>query len=362
MTVAMHRGRWYAVGTINTLDRRIKYVRKKLKPDITLKEYWENNERYADLLNAVLFEGRTVIHASQLEEQNAEESHTLELGDKTDSLSAIRDLFRVIRTAMGVEFMLVGIENQDKIHYGMPIRVLNLDAYAYNNQWKRLRAKYKEEKDLTADEFLSHMRKEDKFLPVVTIVIYYGEKPWDGAKDLHGVLNIPDEIKPFVGNYPMHLVEVVDNKLQFKNEDNEDLFQLLNLIYNTSLDKKERMQKAQEYENSHNIDDEVVRALAATNHITIEKKKRKERVRVCTLFEEIARDNKAEGKIEGKIESILELLEDYGKIPKKLRKLISEQTDMEILKMWHKKAAKAGSIKEFEKAIEPHFDGNVPLP
>lgn len=324
---------------------------KKLKPDIALKEYWENNERYADLLNAVLFGGRTVIHASQLKEQNTEESHTLELGDKTDPLSAIRDLFRVIRTAMGVEFLLVGIENQDKIHYGMPIRVLNLDAYAYDRQWKRLKAKYKEEKNMTADEYLSHMRKEDKFLPVVTIVIYYGEKPWDGAQDLHGVLNIPEEIRPFVGNYPMHLVEVVDNKLQFKNADNEDLFQLLNLIYNTSLDKKERMQKAQDYENSHEVDDEVVRALAATNHITIEKKKRKEQLKVCTLFEEIAKDNKAAGKIEGKIESILELLENYGEIPEKLRNRISNQTDLETLKVWLKKAAEARSIKEFEKAI-----------
>ena len=41
----------------------------------------------------------------------------------------------------GVEFSLVGIENQDKIHYGMPVRVMNLDAYAYNKQWKRLKKK-----------------------------------------------------------------------------------------------------------------------------------------------------------------------------------------------------------------------------
>lgn len=107
------------------------------------------------------------------------------------------------------------------------------------------------------------------------------------------------------------------------------------------------MQKAQDYENSHEVDDEVVCALATTNHIIIEKKKRKGQLKVCTLFEEIARDNKAEGKIE----SILELLEDYGEIPEKLRKLISNQTDMETLKVWLKKAAEVGSIKGFEKAI-----------
>lgn len=275
---------------------------KGLKPDTVLKEYWENNERYADFFNAVLFGGREVIKAAQLQERDTEESNVLELGDKDESITAARDLFRVIKTGMGVEFALVGIENQDKIHYGMPVRVMNLDAYAYDKQWKRLKQKYKDAEGMTEDEYLSRMRKEDRFLPVVTVVIYYGEKAWDGARDLHGVLNIPDEMKPFVGNYPMHLVEVVNNELQFKNADNRDLFQLLNLIYNASLNKKERVQKAREYEDSHTIDEDVVRALAATNNIKIEKTKRRGRLKVCTLFEEIAKDSRTEGKEEGKIE------------------------------------------------------------
>ncbi|MDE7476472.1 MAG: transposase [Lachnospiraceae bacterium] len=320
---------------------------EKLKPDVVLKEYWNNNEQYADFFNAVLFAGRQVIKAEQLEERDTEESNVLELGDKTDSITAARDLFRVIKTAMGVEFSLVGIENQDKIHYGMPIRVMNLDAYAYNKQWKRLKEKYKDEKGMTEDEYLSHMRKEDKFLPVVTVVIYYGEKSWDGARDLHGVLNIPKEIRPFVGNYPMHLVEVVDNNLQFENADNRDLFQLFNLVYNSSLDKKERIQRAQEYENSHSIDKDVVRVLAATNNVKIEKIEKGEGLKVCTLFEEIAKDS----RVEERAECILNLLEEYGEIPEKLRKQVVEQTNFEILKVWLKIAAKVNSIEEFEKAI-----------
>lgn len=148
-------------GQYNEIIKAMEYMRKRLKPDTALKEYWEDNERYADFFNAVLFGGREVIHASQLQERDTEESNILELGDKDESITAARDLFRVLK-----------------------------------------------------------------------------KKAWDGARDLHGVLNIPDEIKPFVGNYPMHLVEVVNNKLQFNNADNRDLFQLLNLVYNASLDKK----------------------------------------------------------------------------------------------------------------------------
>lgn len=321
---------------------------KNLKPDTALKEYWGNNERYADFFNAVLFDGREVIKAAQLQERDTEESNVLELGDRKESITAARDLFRVLKTAMGVEFALVGIENQDKVHYAMPIRVMNLDAYAYDRQWKRLKQKYKDEKGMTEDEYLSHMRKEDRFLPVVTVVIYYGENAWDGAKDLHGVLDIPDEIKPFVGNYPMHLVEVVDNKLQFRNADNRDLFQLLNLIYNASLDKKERLKRAQEYEDSHTVDEDVVRALAATNNIKIEKTNRKERMKVCTLFEEIAKDSRdegrnegrIEGRNEGKIEMAREMIKDnepiekiikYSRLPKETVLELQRQEEMQLV-------------------------------
>lgn len=304
---------------------------KRLKPDTVLKEYWNNNERYADVFNAVLFDGRQVIHASQLQERDTEESNVLELGDKDESITAARDLFRVIKTAMGVEFSLVGIENQDKIHYGMPVRVMNLDAYAYNKQWKKLREKYKNEKGMTKDEYLSHMRKEDKFLPVVTVVIYYGEKAWDGARDLHGVLNIPDEIKPFVGNYPMHLVEVVNNKLQFGNADNRDLFRLLNLIYDTSLDKKERIQKAQEYEDSYTVNEDVVRVLAAANNIKIKKTKRKGQLKVCTLFEEIAKDSRTEGRTEAYIEIARDMIKNNEPIEKIIKySKLSKETILEL--------------------------------
>ena len=46
-------------------------MRKKkqnLKPDIVLKNYWSNNEQFADLFNAVLFDGRQVIHPEELED------------------------------------------------------------------------------------------------------------------------------------------------------------------------------------------------------------------------------------------------------------------------------------------------------
>ena len=133
----------------------------------------------------------------------------------------------------------------------------------------------------------------------------------------------------------MHLVEVVNNKLQFKNIDNRDLFQLLNLVYNASLDKRERMKKVVEYEDSHTIDEDVVRALAATNNISIEKTKRKEQLKVCTLFEEIAKDSRKEGKVEGKAEAYIEIARDMIKDNQPIEKIMkySRLSREEILEL-----------------------------
>ena len=59
-------------------------------------------------------------------------------------------------------------------------------------------------------------------------------------------------------------------------------------------------------------------------------------------------DMRLEGKIEGKIESIVELLEELGEVPQRIAELIRAENNLEILSRWHKSAAKAASIAEFE--------------
>ena len=53
------------------------------------------------------------------------------------------------------------------------------------------------------------------------------------------------------------------------------------------------------------------------------------------------------GQKRGKAESVLELLEDCGDIPENLRTRVMEERDLDMLKKWHKLAAKVDSIEEF---------------
>ena len=70
----------------------------------------------------------------------------------------------------------------------------------------------------------------------------------------------------------------------------------------------------------------------------------KERYNMLKAFE----DMRLEGREEGKIESIMELLEEFGQVPPRIVELVKAEDDPDILSRWHKSAARAGSIVEFE--------------
>lgn len=52
------------------------------------------------------------------------------------------------------------------------------------------------------------MAKDEKFIPIITLVVYCGtEYPWEGAKCLYDLLEIGDEMKDFVTNYKLNLFD-----------------------------------------------------------------------------------------------------------------------------------------------------------
>ena len=69
------------------------------------------------------------------------------------------------------------------------------------------------------------------------------------------------------------------------------------------------------------------------------------------LFQEMLRDERAEGKAEGKAEAVIELLEDLGPVSDEVREKIMTEKSLETLRKWHKLAAKAEPMEEFLKAM-----------
>ena len=308
-----------------------------LKPDTVLKNYWSNNEQFADLFNAVLFSGRQVIRPEELEDVDTEESVVMEHREYAKSVSSVRDVIKIrkISTEFGAEFVMIGMENQEHIHYAMPMRIMGYDYSAYKKQYDIIAGKHRRGKGLSEDEFLSGMKRTDRLVPVITMVIYYGEKPWDGATTLHGMLDIPEEIAAFVNDYKMLLLEARNADLQFHNVNNRDFFHLLGILRDKSGTLHERKQKAIQYARENEVDRNVVMTVAgATNcRINYDEFGRKGDADMWTIFEETREEGREEGRAEGIIETGYELGLSEEDILKRLRnKLqISEETAKEYL-------------------------------
>lgn len=298
---------------------------QNLKPDIVLKNYWSDNERFADLFNAALFEGKQVISPEELEDVDVEESSVLEHRDYAESIQAARDNIKVSKksTVFGVELVMLGMESQEHIHYAMPMRVMGYDYGTYKKQYDSNARKYQTSKGLEEDEYLSRMRKTDRFTPVITMVVYYGEKPWDGAVSLHGMLDIPEEMKIFVNDYKILLVEARENNLVFHNANNVDFFNMMQMILDKNLPRNETKEKVIKYAKEHGVDQTVIMTVAGAANCKIDYRSlaAKGDGDMCTLFDEIAKENEAKGIVETGFDfgisekDILERLQNKLRIP-----------------------------------------------
>ena len=153
--------------------------------DIKAKEYLADNTRFADLCNAVLFDGEQVISPESLRESDAAEVLSIrENGNDKVNIQRMRDLLKnaVIKFTGNEYIVLIGVENQAKIHYAAAVKSMLYDAVNYGAQVKAIGKKHKKNRDnCSEDEYLSGFHKGDRLIPIITITVYWRSGRWDGA-------------------------------------------------------------------------------------------------------------------------------------------------------------------------------------
>lgn len=222
--------------------------------DVTLKTFWRDNEHFADLFNATVFNGKQVLKPDKLTEMDTDVSATIHSKSYNESITRNRDVVK--KMSDGVEFNILGLEIQDKTHYAMPLRTMTYDALGYIKEYNDIKKHHKLNKDSFSshEEFLSGINKSDRFHPIITLVLYYGESLWDGPTCLSDMMiSMPDNIKAYFSDYKLNLVQILDSdKYTFYNEDVRDVFNIIRNIYNDDFDSIYR-----EYE-SRNVDIDVM--------------------------------------------------------------------------------------------------------
>ena len=189
-----------------------------MEMDVSWKKFFQDDARYADVINALGCKGRQVVKSENLQEVDCQSF--LEVGKKDEKIRRLKGKFKyklkvrdmVRKVAFGVNFAIIGIENQELINYAIPLSCMEYDAGEYEKQMNKMRkAVRKNEIGMTAAEYLYGFGKNNKLFPVVTFVLYTGKEAWDGPTSLHGMLDftdLPKELKGMVSNYSINLIEI----------------------------------------------------------------------------------------------------------------------------------------------------------
>lgn len=263
-------------------------------------------------------------------------------------LEKYRDVLRVYDDQMML--LILGVENQNEVHYAMPLRQMLYDVLKYESQRVQVEREHREKKDLRGREYISGMTRSDRLLPVITLTVYWGKEAWDGAKSLYEMLDIPpvlSQYKDIINDYRMNLLEVrtMENLEAYSGE----LKALLGFV-RYQKDKKELSRFVDENKDIfREMTAETIRAISVLSNAReldtyLKREGKDEEVfDMCEALQEMIMD----GKAEGRAESVLELLRELGDVPEELQARIMAQQDFDILNKWLKLAARADSVEDF---------------
>lgn len=270
-------------------------IKENVKPDVILKEFWRDNERFADLFNAVLFHGEQIIDPNDLVEADTDISSIVTFKEHAKTVQKLLDVVK--KTAYGIDFVIWGLENQLRIHYAMPLRNMLGDSLGYLKEYSELVRKNKEAKNLcNPHEFLSGMKKGDRLHPMITICVYYGEDPWDGPVTLMDMLDVPEALKPLVSDYKMNLIQVRDSEAyHFHSKDVHTLFEITRNIY------QDNYKKIDEIYGSRSISTELGLAIGAITEsqrlINLALKRKDGKFQMCKALERLENNGRIEATI-----------------------------------------------------------------
>ena len=333
------------------------------KGNAAVREWMSNPVRFSDLYNGIVFQGKQVVLPEELEPAEGETDILLEDNEqKVQEIHRYRDI--VMRWKKGALLVLLACENQEKVHYAMTVRNMLYDSLSYAGQIQQLwKEREKEEKQkMTAPEFLSKWKKDDRLVPVITLVFYYDTEQWDGSTDLHGMLQWGEGnqelLREYVPNYRINLVDA--GNLEHLERFQSDLQEILGMLKCRGNKKEllDYMNKREAY--FRNVDEETYQVMREFLHSekmlkeNVERIEGKETVDMCKALEELYNDGVEQGIEQGRKQGIeqgiecgmfrgtIEIMKEFGvsmeeaieRIMKKFE-ITKEQAEKEVEKYWN---------------------------
>ena len=153
--------------------------------DITEKTLEAFNDVFADIVNGLLFKGEQVIQEQALTDAQPFSMYKTDGDIHEQDRDVAKYWISSGESRISVRIAFLGFENQTAYEKDMPIRVIGYDGASYK----------------------AELSQEDRY-PVITLVLYFGDKPWGNNRTLYDAIDIPERFKPFVNDYKINLFEI----------------------------------------------------------------------------------------------------------------------------------------------------------
>ncbi len=274
--------------------------------------YMRRPEIFADAFNYYIYDGKKVIDPASLVELDTREIAVPYGGeDASQPVQRTRDVIKSVTamTDQKMAYLILAVENQSNIHYAMPVRNMTYDALQYARQVELAIASHRKHGDYRhadADEYLSGFMRGDRLLPVMTLVVYFGDREWDGPMSVHEMFGDVDPlVLKCIPDYRINLIAPANMT--------EDDFEKLDTTLRAVLKFFRYAKDAQSLYSVMHTDthfqhlgrDEVnLLNTCAGTRLTLPEKK--EECNMCIAFEQYKAMGKAEGEAEGRIVNLSE--------------------------------------------------------
>ena len=147
-----------------------------LTPDSACRTFLSNDISFVSFSNAILFDGKQVIHPERLVRYENDMSLIIDDTKSAEDKKRRRDI--VVKTDINGVYCLLSIEHQSTIDKNMVIRCGNYEMMEYLKQLKN--------------------KKIKGLVPQVMIVFYTGDKKWNALVKLSNYFDIPEELKAYL--------------------------------------------------------------------------------------------------------------------------------------------------------------------
>lgn len=251
-----------------------------LPPDSACRTFFSNDVHFASFSNAILFDGKQVIHPERLVRYENDTSFIINDTKSVEDEKRRRDI--VVKTDINGIYCLFGIEHQSSIDQEMVIRCGNYEMVEYLKQLKN--------------------KKLKRLVPQVMIVFYTGDKKWNAPVKLSDYLDVPKELKAYVNEWIFIFIDVKEiDTSKIKDAQTRYFIEAIQNMYKGNYDKLHRRTKM----NRNNF---IYAAIITGNLDLIKDLPERDEIDMCEGMERMAEGFRSEGKLEEKRNTLKEQL------------------------------------------------------